>query len=286
MGFNFVTSSSVPSVSNGLDSKVNRDKIPPCDQWKALFVFEMMLEMRAPLFEKTRRNMNSDRTNRNFLPNKALYLAGILHFIIIHLKVPEKASSSLIRQWADLPVKLAQLVGKSYLQAMVQAFQFPVNFITKLFETMTEKIHSLISISRLICIDESIIACYSKSATRRGMIRFIPGKPNPKGYFFNAALTRLSLTRKPLLLNVYIKQEFSSLGMGDAARELVLHLERVFHREFLVLLDSGYPAFSMIKQSNYSGNSKFICSCSSAKISSSFSALSTLGSANSGGSDF
>ena len=47
-------------------------------------------------------------------------------------------------------------------------------------------------------------------------------------------------------------------NMGDSARELVLQLERVFHREFLVLLDSGYPAFSMIKQSNSSANSKYI----------------------------
>jgi hypothetical protein len=60
------------------------------------------------------------------------------------------------------------------------------------------QLQKLVKPGTVLAIDETILGSNSKSAKRNGMIRYIPGKPHPKGYFINMGLQKLLRTSLPI----------------------------------------------------------------------------------------
>ena len=70
-----------------------------------------------------------------------------------------------------------------------------------------------------------------------------------------------------IVLDVKSKWNFQCPSMGDAAWNLIEQCERIFGCEFVVLLDSGYPASRFLCERQIAIKSKFICSVSVSKVS-------------------
>jgi hypothetical protein len=126
---------------------------------------------------------------------------------------------------------------------------------------------SLISTGYLLLIDETILSSDSKKAANKGRIRFIEGKPHPKGYFYNASVQKLLLSKSIFVLDLEVKWGFDSPNMGDAAIAIVRRCEQQYSHPFDVLLDSGYPASKFLLRPLAGITSKFVCSVSTAKVS-------------------
>lgn len=119
----------------------------------------------------------------------------------------------------------------------------------------------------LMVVDETILGSESKQAYHEGKLKYIEGKPHPKGYFFNGALQRFRYSQCVFLLDLVYKLGFNSSSMGDALLELVERCENQFSKTFVVFADSGYPAGRFLLDPQPAVSSKFIASVSVAKVS-------------------
>ena len=70
-----------------------------------------------------------------------------------------------------------------------------------------------------------------------------------------------------IVLDVESKWNFHAPSMGDSAWNLVRQCEMSFGRDFVVLLDSGYPASHFLCEAQRAIKSKFICSVSVSRVS-------------------
>jgi hypothetical protein len=92
----------------------------------------------------------------------------------------------------------------------------------------------------LLVVDESILASESKQAYYEGKLKYIEGKPHPKGYFFNGALQRFRYSQCVFMIDLEYKLGFNSNSMGDALLVIVERSEKQFSKSFVVLADSVF----------------------------------------------
>jgi hypothetical protein len=159
-------------------------------------------------------------------------------------------------------------------QTMVAAFELSELEVGAAFLDHRQRLSNLIHTGSVLAIDETILASNSKEAKRCGMMRWLPGKPHPKGYFINMGVQKLRLSKLPLILDAECKFNFQSLSMEHALLAIVSRLEGQFGRSFLVLADSGFPASKLIGRPIKGLGSKFICSVSTSYLSGSLRYLS------------
>ena len=120
---------------------------------------------------------------------------------------------------------------------------------------------------KLLVVDETILLDVSRRAILKNMIRYIPGKPVPKGLFINGALQRFHKSQAVYALDLEYKWCADSVGMGDALLALVVRCERRTTATFVVLADSGYPSSRILLEPHPEIQSTFICSVSVANVS-------------------
>ena len=131
-------------------------------------------------------------------------------------------------------------------------------------------LHDMIVPGKILAIDETIISSESTSAGHHGFLKYIPGKPWPKGYFCHMGCVKLLLSQSVLVLDVEFKFGFNSLSMTGAAQELVHRLESTFGEGFIALCDSGYAAGTLLATPPPGSKTRYICSVSTAKVSGPF----------------
>ena len=156
---------------------------------------------------------------------------------------------------------------KDRYDTLLAAFQLEEEPLTGAFLDHRQRLANLVKPGNLLVIDESILASNSKLAKREGKMRYIPGKPHPKGLFANMGLQKLLYCRYPLVFDVECKWSNLSLSMCDALLAIVARLENQFGAGFLVIADSGYPASIILEGDRMRMKSRFICSVSTAKVS-------------------
>jgi hypothetical protein len=130
---------------------------------------------------------------------------------------------------------------------------------------------------KLLVIDESILNSHSKAASRLGMLKFVVGKPRPKGYFFHAALQKLVKSKTVFVLDLEIKWHHESPSMKDSMLMLACRCEIDFRTAFIILSDSGYPTTRLIEDQHCYLKSKFIASASISNLSGSLCCLVEVG---------
>lgn len=130
---------------------------------------------------------------------------------------------------------------------------------------------------KLLPIDESILNSHSKAASRLGMLKFIEGKPHPKGFFFHGALQKFVKSKTIFVLDLEMKWHHESPSMKECLLSIVSRCEKVYNNKFIVLADSGYPATRIIEDSHSGLQSKFIASVSTAHLSGSLRFLAEAG---------
>lgn len=156
---------------------------------------------------------------------------------------------------------------KDRYATLLAAFQLPEIPLNEAFLDHRQRLASFVKPGNLLVIDESILACNSRLAKREGKMRYIPGKPHPKGLFVNMGIQKLLYCRFPVVYDAECKWSYESLSMCNALLAIVARLEKQFGMGFLVLADSGYPASVIIDGERKRMESKFICSVSTAKVS-------------------
>lgn len=116
-------------------------------------------------------------------------------------------------------------------------------------------------------MDESILESDSKEAHNSGMIKYIAGKPHPKGYFFVGALQCFKYTRLGFLIDLNWKWSHDGPGMGEALMICVQGAEELLRTKFVVISDSGYPASRLLIERQPQLTSSFICFVSTSMVS-------------------
>lgn len=152
-------------------------------------------------------------------------------------------------------------------ETLLAAFCLNESASGEAFLHQRRQLQNLVKPGTILVIDETILGSNSKAAKREGMIRYVPGKPHPKGYFINMGLQKLCHSSIPIVWDVECKWSYSSLSMKHALLAIVHRLEDQLASSFVVLADSGYPASSIIGHPRKDLKSKFICSLSTAKVS-------------------
>ena len=160
-----------------------------------------------------------------------------------------------------------KLVSRDRGQMLQAAFAFQDDEWPSVISHLTCQWCEIINPGTLIVVDETILASESKQAYHEGKLKFIEGKPHPKGYFFNGALQRFRYSACVFILDVEYKLGFNSNSMGEALETLIERCEKRFSAKFLVLADSGYPASSFLLSPQITIKSNFIASVSVAKVS-------------------
>lgn len=150
---------------------------------------------------------------------------------------------------------------------LLAALKLDKQNLQSILTQLTERWQSYILPGKFLVVDETILGSESLQAAKEGMLRYIEGKPHPKGYFFNAALQRFRHSRCVYILDLEIKLDFDSLGMGDALLSLIQRCEERSGKHFVVFADSGYPASRLLIDPTNSIKSKFVASVSVAKVS-------------------
>jgi hypothetical protein len=165
---------------------------------------------------------------------------------------------------------LKSLIPNDRFESIRAGFDLKEPTLRKALAASFDSLITLINVGYLLVVDETISATTSRKASEDGMVRFIPGKPHPKGYFCNMILSKLLKTKLPLVLDVEFKWSFESLSMSTAALALTKRTEERFGRDFGLILDSGYPAGTLLGHPHEDIKSKQIVSCSISKVSGEF----------------
>lgn len=177
------------------------------------------------------------------------------------------ASDGVKKDIESVKKQLKERFPNDRFEAVRPHFNLDEPTLRRAAQASFDSLANAINIGNLVVVDETISHSNSKDASRRGMLRYIPGKPHPKGYFCNMILTKLLRTKLPLILDVEFKWSRQSLSMGDAALELTRRIELRYGRGFCLIVDSGYPAASMIGYMFKDHLSTMIVSCSISKVS-------------------
>lgn len=134
-----------------------------------------------------------------------------------------------------------------------------------LFANLSTRFAENIQSGSLFVVDESILGSNSKQAFRDGQLKYIKGKPHPKGYFFVGGLQCFSFTKLSYIIDCEWKWSFNAPGMGDALLLIVQRAEKLLGRPLIVLADSGYPA-SRLLNDPHPFQSTFVAFTSTAKV--------------------
>ena len=119
----------------------------------------------------------------------------------------------------------------------------------------------------LFAVDESILGSNSEYAHKEGMLKYMKGKPHPKGYFFVGGLQCFTYTQLSYIIDLEWKWSHSSPNMYDALMLVVGRAERKLSQQLVVLADSGYPSSKLLNRPGNVIKSTFIASASVSNVS-------------------
>lgn len=208
-----------------------------------------------------------DRPARSRPPTPEEFWATFALWLLNQVIHSKRGSNLPLDQVNDVKTKLKSDLTKDRKEVLQASMSFSSEAIMAIADHHRSKIAEMVKAGSLLCIDETILSSDSKVGAHRGCLKYIPEKPHPKGFFAHCAVQKLMRSQSIIVLDVESKWNFHCPSMGDAAWNLVKQCETTFGCEFVVLLDSGYPASRFLCESHMAIKSKFICSVSVAKVS-------------------
>lgn len=183
---------------------------------------------------------------------------------VIHSK---RGSNLPLDEVNDVKTKLKSDLTKDRRKVLHASMSFSSEGVMAITDHHRSKVAEMVKAGSLLCVDETILSSDSKVGAQRGCLKYIPEKPHPKGFFAHCAVQKLLRSQSVIVLDVESKWNFHCPSMGDAAWNLIKQCETSFKCEFVVLLDSGYPASRFLCEPQTAIKSKFICSISVSKVS-------------------
>ena len=240
---------------------VLRKLVIPNDGWTEM--------MSARLRKHSRPARNAPPTELEFWATFALFLADQLrrgkssHSVTVPLDGPQKELENL-------------LVSKDRRETLTASLTLDEDEFRSLFAKLSQRWAENIEPGCIFAVDETILGSHSKKARDQGNLKFIQGKPHPKGYFFVGGLQCFAYSKLSYLIDCEWKWSFSSPDMGEALLLVVQRAEQTLQRPLVVLADPGYPSAKLLDGPHAQITSKFIASASISEVSGDLRSLPTI----------